>query len=129
MTPIEEGEKSNPYPPLICEVCNGESGGTFVGVASITGMPMSIAWCSECLKRDSAPAFVFDYEFIFEAEGNIELLNSWVRARETWVDGHYITFDDYVTRITPDQVRKTLDDYESERRARNSESPAEGPVD
>jgi len=96
-----------------CDVCNGESGGSFVGVASVPGAPVSIAWCSECLKRDTAPSWVFDHDFIYVAGGNLENLVEWARCRETWADGRYISFDEYVQRITPEQVAKGLADYEA----------------
>lgn len=94
-----------------CGVCGCESGGTFVGVASIPGVPMSIAWCSECLKRDCAPAEVFEHDFIFVAGGNLDALNEWARSRETWADGRYILFDEYVKRITPEQVVDALREF------------------
>jgi hypothetical protein len=39
-------------PELTCEVCNERPA---VGVASIPGMPMSIAWCRECLASGAIP--------------------------------------------------------------------------
>lgn len=102
---------------LACGVCNGESGGVFRGVACIPGAPMSIAWCSECLKRNVAPTFIFEHDFIFVAEGDIEKLNGWARIRETWCDGAYISFDEYVKRITPEQVKEALDQYQTYRQA------------
>lgn len=103
-------------PPFICEVCHGESGGTFVGVASIPGAPMSIAWCTECLARESAPAFVFDHDFVFVAGGDVTQLVDWARARVTWVDGRYVHFDEYVSRISPEDVARMQAEYEAARR-------------
>lgn len=85
-----------------CEVCNGESGGRYVGVACIPGVPMSIAWCSECLARDCAPAWVFDHDFVHVAGGDMDVLDDWVRSRRTWANGRYVTFDEYVKRIQPE---------------------------
>ena len=96
---------------MTCEVCNGESGGTFVGVAAVPGIPMSIGWCSECLRRDSAPSYVFKHDFIFVAEGDVTKLHPCARSRQTWADGGYITFDEYVKRITPEMVQADLDKY------------------
>ena len=95
-----------------CEVCHNKSGGTDVGVASIPGVPMSIMWCSECLKRDCAPSFVFDHDFVFVAEGNLEALNEWAKTRETWADGRYMSFLEYVGRIPPEEVQRQLKEYE-----------------
>ena len=83
-----------------------------MGVASIPGVPMSITWCSECFKRDSAPSFVFDHDFIFIAEGDLGRLNEWAKQRETWADGRYMSFTEYVQRITPAEVQRKLLEYE-----------------
>jgi hypothetical protein len=97
---------------MSCEICNNESGGTDVGVASIPGAPVSIMWCNECLKRDCAPMFVFDHDFIFVANGNLDALSDWAKQRETWADGRYVSFVEYVQRITPDEVKRQLDEYD-----------------
>lgn len=97
---------------MACEICNNESGGTDVGVASIPGAPVSIMWCGECLKRDCAPTFVFEHDFIFVAGGNLDVLNDWAKQRETWANGRYISFVEYVQRITPEEVRRQLDEYD-----------------
>lgn len=73
---------------------------------------MSIMWCTECLKRDCAPAFVFEHDYIFVAEGDLNALNEWSKTRETWADGRYMTFTDYVARISPEQVAKELQTFE-----------------
>jgi hypothetical protein len=92
----------------MCDCCHGESGGREVGVAAIPGVPMSIQWCSECLKHDAFPAFVFDHDFIFVALGSLENLNDWAKERVCWFQGKYIGFLDYVKHITPEQVEKEL---------------------
>lgn len=94
--------------PLTCDVCNGESGGTFVGVASVPGAPVSIAWCNQCLTRNCAPSWIFDHDFIFVAGGDATRLAEWALARETWADGRYLSFTEYVTRISPADVQREL---------------------
>jgi len=95
-----------------CDICGGESGGRYVGVASVPGAPVSIAWCSECLARDCAPTWIFDHDFVHVAGGKLEALNKWARERETWADGRYVTFDEYVRRITPEMVAKELAEFD-----------------
>lgn len=97
---------------MSCEVCNNESGGTDVGVASVPGVPMSIMWCSECLKRDCAPAFVFEHDYVFVAGGDLAALNEWSKSRETWADGRYMPFTEYVQRFTPEYVATELQKFE-----------------
>jgi hypothetical protein len=109
---------------LTCEVCMGESGGKFVGVASIPGVPMSIAWCDSCLKHDCAPSFVFDHDFLFVANGNLDALHPWALERETWVDGKYVTFADYVKKFTPADVEKAHAEYEAACRRLPPDDPA-----
>jgi len=82
-----------------CGVCGGQSGGAHVGVAAIPGVPMSIAWCRECLERESAPAFVFEHDWVFVANGDPDALNDWAKLRVTWADGHYVPFLEYVKGI------------------------------
>lgn len=96
-----------------CEVCGGESGGRPVGVAAVPGAPTSIAWCSECLARDCAPRWIFDHDFVHVAGGDVEALNEWARSRQTWVDGRYVTFDEYVKRITPEMVATQIAEFEA----------------
>lgn len=91
-----------------CDLCHGESGGRYVGVACVPGAPVSIAWCSECLSRDCAPAWIFEHDFIHVAGGDLEALGEWARQRETWADGHYVTFDEFVKRITPEMVASEI---------------------
>ena len=95
----------------MCDVCNNESGGKEVGVACIPGVPCSISWCDNCLRNDVFPSWVFDHDFIFVAEGKLENLNEWGRNRVTWADGKYIGFEEYVKRISPEQVEKELKEY------------------
>jgi hypothetical protein len=106
---------------LTCDVCNNESGGAFVGVAAVPGAPMSIAWCSECLSRNSAPAFIFEYDFVYVANGDVDALNDWARSRVTWADGRYIPFEEYVKRLTPEWVKEQMDEYERAMRVRHEE--------
>lgn len=95
----------------MCDICENESGGKDVGVASIPGAPVSIMWCDECLKRDCAPTFVFEHDFIYVGEGNLDNLNEWAKSRETWADGRYMSFTEYVKRITPEHVKQELANY------------------
>jgi hypothetical protein len=60
-----------------CDVCQGESGGEYVGVASIPGAPMSIAWCNKCLAIDAVPWFILKHDFIYVAAGHLENLAEW----------------------------------------------------
>jgi len=98
----------------MCDVCNNESCDKDVGVASIPGVPMSIMWGNKCLNNPLGiviPSFTVDYLFIFVALGHLENLIDEVKEYFTWADGKYIRFDEYVKRITPEQVEKELDEY------------------
>lgn len=97
----------------MCHICNNESGGKDVGVAAIPGVPMSIMWCDECLKRDTAPSFVFDHDWSYVAFGDLDNLNDWAKQRETWHDGRYMSFTEYIKTIPPEQVEKDIAEYEA----------------
>ena len=43
---------------LICQCCNREPA---VGVASIPGVPMSIAWCQACIRAEVVPVWVCEF--------------------------------------------------------------------
>ena len=101
---------------MSCEICDNESGGYDVGVAAIPGVPISIMWCSECIKRDCAPTFVFEHDFIFVAGGNLKALNDWAKQRETWADGRYVGFIEFVQRITPEEVERQQKEIEEQMR-------------
>lgn len=99
--------------PLRCGVCDNESSDRILGVAAIPGVPMSIAWCVLCLqKRNVVPAFVFEHDFIHVAGGDPSRLVDWARERETWADGRYMSFEEYVKRITPEMVQQQIAEYE-----------------
>ena len=56
-----------------------------------------------------SPTFVFDHDFIFVADGDVERLHPWARQRWTWADGRYMQFDEYVKRITPEMIRRAYE--------------------
>lgn len=107
---------------LTCDVCNGESGGIFVGVASLTSGPMSVAFCNKCIAERAEPTFALDYLFIHVANGDINNLHPSVLEMRTWVDGGYVIFTDYVKRITPAMVDAELRGYEEAMRTTHEDS-------
>jgi hypothetical protein len=109
---------------MTCDVCNGESGGEFVGVAAIPGAPISIAWCRTCLAQNAVPTFIFDYDYVHVAGGDATRLNEWARSRTTWIDGAFVRFDDYIiTRWTPERVQAELDAYDQSRKDDSGGAP------
>lgn len=105
---------------LTCDVCMNESGGTFVGVASLSSGPMSVAFCNNCLREGAEPAFAMEYLFVFVAGGDLEKLRPEVHeGLATWADGRYMTLKEYVQRITPDEVKRQLNGYEQALRRTN----------
>jgi hypothetical protein len=95
-----------------CDVCKGKSGGTYAGVASVPGAPVSIAWCNLCIGRDAIPDWIADHDFIFVAQGDLARLSEWARARTVWADDRYMSFEDYVKRITPQMVEEQWQQWE-----------------
>lgn len=79
----------------ICEVCNGESCTSAVGVASIPGVPISILWGNICISRDTCPTYVFDCD-IDTVHGDLDKLIPWARERETWYKGKYMDMVTYM---------------------------------
>lgn len=75
-----------------CEVCRGESGGTFKGVASIPGVPMSIGWCDSCLTQNAVPRWVVHSQYAMVGGE----LADWFTEQTTWVDGAYQVVRNYI---------------------------------
>lgn len=48
-------EKVSQQSGLVCEVCNKNEA---LGVAAVPGVPMSVAYCKECLEANSHPMYV-----------------------------------------------------------------------
>ena len=88
-----------------CDVCDGASGGAFVGVGSIPGAPVSIAWCDRCIAQEAVPSWIFDHDIVFVADGDLTRLAEWARQRVTWVEGAYVSMADYAVRYwTPEKI-------------------------
>jgi hypothetical protein len=58
------------------------------------------------------PPFVFDHDFVFVAEGNLDALAEWALERSTWIEGRYMPFREYIKRWTPEKVAEELANYE-----------------
>jgi hypothetical protein len=93
--------------PSVCDVCNGESGGKQVGVACIPGVPMSIMWCSECLKHNCAPKWILEFDYSM-SDGDLRNLQEWASERETWLDGKYITLRELVAITPADELQRWI---------------------
>jgi len=59
---------------LICEVCNKNKA---IGVASVPGVPLSVAYCKECLMANSHPMYVLIANTALC--GKLENCNEWWR--------------------------------------------------
>lgn len=115
----------DPTADLVCEVCQGATGAPVLGVASVPGAPVSIAWCQACVTAGAVPSWIFDHDWIFVADGHLEALAEWARERVTWADGRYMPFEEYVTRWTPEKVAAEQARYAALQRAA-AEANAEG---
>lgn len=93
-----------------CDCCNGESGGTFVGVASVPGAAVTIAWCDRCLKENATPFFAAEY-FVLMVDGHIEELIEDVHQQTVWRDGRYMPFPEFAATVTPERIRQFWKDY------------------
>lgn len=101
------------HPPLVCDVCRGESNTDIAGVAAIPGAPISIAWCVTCLRRRNAvPTFILEHDYVYVAGGDLSRLAEWAVERETWADGRYMTFKEYVKRFSPEDVQRMITEYD-----------------
>jgi len=89
-----------------CDICNNESpDAQYVGVASVPGAPVSIAWCQNCLQNNTVPSFVVEtwlfteWAFNDGTRTNIPMpverpefpLADWAGEMTLWRNNSYIT--------------------------------------
>ena len=72
----------------VCDVC-GVEGREVVGVASVDGVPLSVAWCRPCLNEPLAvPPYVADHWLEdcgdLEDEDPLTGLAEWVHEASIW---------------------------------------------
>lgn len=73
---------------LTCDVCSKSA----VGVASSSLGAISYAYCDECLLRYAEPVTAFEITYEVTS-GDVA---DWVKELTTYVDGKYLTWDEWV---------------------------------
>ncbi len=73
---------------LTCDVCSKSA----VGVASSSLGAISYAYCNECLLRYAEPVTAFEITYEVTS-GDVA---DWVRTLTTFIDGKYLTWDEWV---------------------------------
>jgi hypothetical protein len=76
------------YAP-VCDVCNGESGGRYAGLACSSLGSVSFAYCGRCLEANAEPVGML--RAVREDAGYPQNLAAWVHDLTTWWDGAYIS--------------------------------------
>jgi len=66
---------TTPIPELVCEVCDKNPG---VGVAAVPGVPISVAYCRECLEANAHPYWI--------VVTNTAMIGGLDHTAEWWVD-------------------------------------------
>lgn len=69
----------------ICDVCDRERE---IGVASLPFMPMSVAFCRECLEKDAYPLWALHIGA--ELNDGYENTADWFKELKSFKDGEYI---------------------------------------
>jgi hypothetical protein len=83
-----------------CECCNRQK--ELVGVASIPALPMSIAWCKECLDNSAIPLFAADYLFQ-DVRGDLnQIVPSYLDDQTVFKDGKYIVVREAMKNMVVD---------------------------
>lgn len=77
-----------------CDTCEERES---IGVAAIPGMPMSVAWCQECLQSGAIPWWA--------AVGNTAIIGGLVNAAEWWVE---------IVEATLKHLDRTKEEFEGE---------------
>jgi len=102
------GSYKETFPPPECDVCHGESGGTFAGVAAVPGVPMSIGWCASCIVQNATPQMVVCGMYV--ELGGAEEMADWFTSQNTWVDGRYMLVSEYIV-ARHDELEVLLSDW------------------
>jgi len=74
--------------PITCDVC----GEPAVGVASSSLGAISYAYCEECLLRYAEPVTAFEITYEVTS-GDVA---DWVKELTTYVNGKYLTWDEWL---------------------------------
>ena len=90
MIPWFKTNRPKEPPKMTCDVCHTNQA---LGVASSGLVPMSFAWCEQCLQRPCEPESVFEY--MYEMNPDIEDIHPECRKMETYKDGKYLTLEEW----------------------------------
>lgn len=82
-----------------CQVCDDQSGGVFVGVASLPGVAMSVGWCRNCLDSNAVPPWVAQHWLEDAGGGDIDALADWVFEMTVWHGGRYQPVREFITTV------------------------------
>jgi len=78
----------------LCDVCNKEE---IFGVASIPGIPMSVAYCKNCINADAHPIWAIRGNIV--CCGGVEHINpNYLNTVVYSQDGDYITIEEDLKR-------------------------------
>lgn len=78
---------------LICDVCKVQPA---LGVASMSCLPMSIAFCVGCARQPAEPEWAFEYLYSVVGTKGAGLAD-WISNYHTWKDGRYWSWDEWKT--------------------------------
>lgn len=84
-----------------CQCCENEPS---VGVAAIPGVPMSITWGEECLKRHATPLWVADItvgDCCNPQAPSWSDLAEWFREQLVYLNGQYVRVDTLTLQTFP----------------------------
>lgn len=97
----------------ICECCKRKVD-KIVGVASVPGFPVSIAWCRECLDNNALPMYCIEY---IACDGDLSIKESfekwsitsmaqmqfapWFLQSNVFVDDKYVRIYDFLVKQLP----------------------------
>lgn len=89
---------------LECNVC----GKPAVGVASSALGAISFAFCVDCLKQPAEPIYMFETT-AWTCGNNV---HEGVRAMYTFVDGEYISWDNWFAKYGDETIERLDKDYQ-----------------
>lgn len=133
-----------------CDVCGGESGEPYVGVAAVPGAPVSVAWCRGCLANHAVPRFVADTWLFLEFDPEYMVANGqapiplpdlddfaelvrasmaeWALEQSVWIGGGYKTIRDAIPELWQLEKERRMTDEKQDDKTEISERAVIAPA-
>lgn len=97
---------------FVCQICQGESKGSFIGLQASRVGPAQYYTCYECYYNQAEPQWILEFVWVFLANGNKDKVPVKFATLRTWLAGRYVGLYEFgPSTITIEDVRMMQDAY------------------